>query len=149
MWTAAVASRVVIYHSRARRQTAEHAERFVRRVLREIAFNARINASHGPYTTGRLARSIRAEGPRADFNIVKGTVGSELSYASAVEGGARPHLIFPIPPKTYMRFYWRKVGRTVYLDKVRHPGQRAKNYLSDAAQVAARRHNMIWYSREI
>lgn len=41
-----------------------------------------------------------------------------------------------------MKFYWRKVGRVVYLQKVRHPGMRGKGYLAEAARSAGRRYNL-------
>jgi len=41
-----------------------------------------------------------------------------------------------------MKFYWRKVGRVVYLDKVRHPGMKGKGYLAEAARTAGRRYNL-------
>jgi len=48
-----------------------------------------------------------------------------------------------------LRFYWRKVGRVVSLPVVHHPGQRGKNYLLQAAQSVARRHNMLIIIRDI
>jgi hypothetical protein len=41
-----------------------------------------------------------------------------------------------------MKFYWRKVGQTVYLGKVRHPGYRGKKYLERALREVALRHGM-------
>lgn len=120
------------------------AYRFIRSVLHEIRFQARLTLFHGPYTTGRLAQSIEIKGPYIEpGHHVHGSVGSDLPYAAVVEKGARPHLIFAIPPKTRMRFYWRRVGRIVHPEKVRHPGMRGKGYLKNAAQIAARRHNML------
>jgi len=136
-------ARIVIHHLLAQTETDQHAMRFIRKVLREMRFIARLASSHGPYTTGRLAQSIQAKGPFLEPGFrVRGQVGSELFYARIVEDGARPHLIFPIPPRTYMKFYWRKVGRVVYLDKVRHPGQRGKGYLAEAARTIGRRYNL-------
>lgn len=147
--------RVRIYHQRARRESNESAERFVREVLREIAFQARLHVSFGPYTTGNLARSIKADPPRVDFGRVSGSVGSNLNYASAVEGGAGlwgPHgSKYPIYPRRarHLRFYWRKVGKMVTLPSVRHPGQRPKHYLLQAAQSVARRHRMLLITHEL
>jgi hypothetical protein len=137
-------ARIVIHHMAAHRESDQAAYRFVRSVLHEIRFQARLTLFHGPYTTGRLAQSIEIKGPYIEpGRRVHGSVGSDLSYAAVVEKGARPHLIFPIPPRKYMKFYWRRVGRVVYPDKVRHPGMRGKGYLRNAAQVAARRHRML------
>jgi hypothetical protein len=117
--------------------------RFVRKVLNEIRFIARLSVSHGPYTTGRLAQSIQTRGPFVSgLSRIRGEVGSDLSYARVVEEGAARHLIFPIPPRRYMKFYWRKVGRVVHLDKVRHPGMKGKGYLAEAARSVGRRHNL-------
>lgn len=136
-------------------ESQEAAERFIRQVLREIVFQARLHLVFGPYTTGRLAASIRAKGPFMDFGRVKGTVGSELNYAAAVEGGSglygplrSKYPIYPVRARL-LRFYWRKVGRVVALPDVSHPGQRGKGYLKQATQSVARRHNMIVIIREL
>ena len=148
-------ARIRIYHSRARRQSNEEAADFVRQVLREIAFQAKLHVAFGPYTTGNLARSIRAEAPHIEFGRVSGSVGSNLNYAAAVEDGAglygprgSKYVILP-RRRRFLRFYWRKVGRVVTLPSVRHPGQRGKNYLLKAAQSVGRRHNMIVIEREL
>lgn len=136
-------ARIIIHHTRAERESAEATFKFVRSVLREIRFQARLEVSTGPYTTGRLARSIEAKGPFVEPGRVTGSVGSDLSYAAVVEKGAPRHLIFPRPPRTHMKFYWRRVGRVVYPQKVRHPGMKGKGYLAKAARIAATRHNML------
>jgi hypothetical protein len=146
---------VIIYHSRARRETNEDAEKFVREVLRQIVFQARLHVAFGPYTTGNLARSLHHTGPFIEFGRVTGSVGSNLNYAAAVEGGAglygprrSRYLIVPRRARL-LRFYWRKVGRIVALPDVRHPGQRGKHYLEQAAQSVARRHNMLIVIHEL
>lgn len=147
--------RVRIYHQRARRQSNEDAEKFVREVLRQVAFQARLHVVFGPYTTGNLARSIRIEPPRIDFGRVSGSVGSDLPYAAAVEGGAglygprrSKYLILPRRARL-LKFYWRKVGRVVALPDVKHPGQRGKRYLLRAAESVARRHNLRLITYEL
>lgn len=136
-------ARIIIHHTRAEHESETAAFRFVRSVLHEIRFQARLEVSTGPYTTGRLARSIEIKGPFIEPERVTGSVGSDLPYAAVVETGAPRHLIFPIPPHTNMKFFWRRVGHVVYPDKVRHPGMRGKRYLAKAATIAARRHNML------
>jgi hypothetical protein len=136
-------ARIVIHHFKAEAEADEDAFLFVRKVLREIRLNARIRAATGPYVTGRLARSIELKGPFIEAGRVKGSVGSDLPYAAVAEQGARRHMIFPNPPRRYLKFYWRRVGRVVHLERVRHPGMRGKHYLLSAAQVAAARHNML------
>lgn len=148
-------ARVRIYHTRARRESNADAERFVRQVLREIAFQAKLHVAFGPYTLGNLARSIRPEAVRIEFGRVSGSVGSDLPYAAAVEGGAglygpkRSKYVIRPRNARRLRFYWRKVGRVVSLPVVHHPGQRGKNYLLQAAQSVARRHNMLIIIRDI
>jgi hypothetical protein len=148
-------AKVIIYHERAKRETTQDATKFVRQVLREIQFQARLHVAVGPYTTGHLARSIHSTGPFFEFGRVGGTVGSDLPYAAAVESGSGLHgpsrskyTIRPVRAR-HLRFYWRKVGRVVTLPKVRHPGQRGKQYLLKAAQSVARRHNMLLIIREL
>lgn len=136
-------ARVVIHHLLARRESDQDAFVFIRKVLKEMRFIARLRVAAGPYTTGNLARSINYKGPFVEpGRRVNGSVGSDLPYALVVEDGARPHLIFPIPPHTNMKFYWRKVGRIVYPDKVRHPGMEGKGYLAEAARTISRRYNL-------
>lgn len=136
-------ARIIIHHLKARNEADNDTLIFIRKVLREIRFIARLTVSHGPYTTGALARSIQIKGPFLEPGArVHGEVGSPLSYAAVVEKGARRHIIVPIPPRKYLRFYWRKVGRVVYLEKVRHPGQRGKGYLKEAARTIGRRYNL-------
>lgn len=149
-------ARVIIYHQRARRESNKAAERFVRERLREIQFQARLHVVFGPYTTGNLARSIRTRGPFMDLGMVSGSVGSDLSYAAAVESGAglwgprhSKYLIRPVAWSGHLRFYWRKVGKVVTLPYVNHPGQRGKGYLHQAAQSVARRHRMLIIFRDV
>jgi hypothetical protein len=142
-------TRVVIHRVQARRETTQMAFQFTRRVLHEIRFRARANLLSGPYTTGRLARSLEIKGPYVHPGRVTGSVGTDLHYAEAVEKGAglwgprrSKYLIYPRRARN-LRFYWRRVGRVVTLPYVRHPGQRGKGYLEKAAEEIGRRHNMI------
>lgn len=136
--------------------------RFLGRVMLEVESDAKLIVGRGPYTTGRLARSIRSEGPRVAGSRVNGRVGSDLPYAATVHDGAEIHAIFPKgmqgvyrfgrrTGKPKLRFYWRKLGRIVYLPQVpgsrakmgrSHPGQPGKKYLSEPLRDAARRHRM-------
>lgn len=148
-------ARVIINVPLSRRVSQQATVRHVRQILREIRIRARITASHGPYTTGRLAQSINIDGPYIEINRVRGSVGSSLRYAELVNSGAGLHgplgskyLIRPRPPKRYLRFYWRRMGRTVALTQVRHPGQQGKRYLTDALREVARRHNLRVVIRE-
>ncbi len=156
-----------VYHAKLYLQTIRQARRFVRKVLREIETEAKIIAAAGPYSTGRLARSINADGPTVIGTMVKGDVGTRLSYARIVEEGAKIHDIFPKrAPHVYrfgrgtsltrgysptLKFFWRRAGRTVYPFQVpmspgtvgiSHPGQKAKGFLFKPLRNAAIRHRM-------
>jgi hypothetical protein len=156
--------RVTISYFRAHRESTEDTIIFIRKVLREIRLQARIAVSHGPYTTGRLAASIKDKGPFVDAERIHGSVGTDLSYSRVVERGSGlygpTHSKYTIRPRPsqglgdprgrrFMKFYWRRVGRVVYLEKVRHPGQRGKHFLLNAARIAARRYNMLFISHEL
>lgn len=148
-------ARVIINIPLARRTSQQATMRYVRTILREIRLSARLKVSHGPYTTGRLAGSIEIDGPYPGLGEVRGSVGSDKPYAEAVNSGsglygprASKYTIRPHPPKRYLRFFWRKMGRTVFLERVRHPGQQGKHYLTDALREVARRHNLRVIIRE-
>jgi hypothetical protein len=133
---------VVIHHAEAFMQSRRAARKLVLEVLREVEAGAKTIAATGEYATGQLADSIHRTGPTITRNRVSGRVGSSERYAAAVESGAVPHRIFPRPPRTYLKFFWRKVGRVVYLDRVSHPGMKGKHYLEHPLRIAAARHNM-------
>lgn len=88
-----------------------------------------------PKRTGRLAKSIkwtRGFSPRG----ITFTSGSSLPYAGFMEKGTRPHIIRPKKPGGVLRFYWPKVGATVTLRSVHHPGTPAYSYLRKGYQRA-------------
>ena len=148
-------ARVVLQRTNARRESGQAALRFTRKVLREMQFQARLNLFGGPYTQGNLARSIKIDGPFLDGHGARGSVGSDLPYADAVERGAglwgpsmSKFLIVPYRTRL-LHFYWRRLGRQVKLPYVNHPGQRPKKYLERAAKEIGRRHNMIILTYEV
>lgn len=90
-----------------------------------------------PVDTGRLRASIRIESRRTLTLRSVYTVGSDVSYASMVHDGTRPHQIRPRSAKA-LRF--RVGGRIVFARVVNHPGTKARPFLDDALkQVAAAR----------
>lgn len=133
---------------------------FVERVLQEMLFLARIQASAGPYSTGELAASLELQGPVLRTPYVRGAIGSRLNYALAVHDGARQHDIFPKgAPHVYrfesrkrpqLKFYWRKEGRVAYFPHIpgslstvgrSHPGIRqARRFLADPLELVGRRY---------
>lgn len=139
---------VRIHRLSARVTSQAEARRLVRQVCREIEFRAKVTTAVGPYTTGRLARSIFSE----TFDVpdgAMGRVGSWFLYAASVQSGAKRHRIVPHRPPMFLKFYWRKVGRVVYLEKVNHPGQPGKHYLTDSLKEVARRHRMRYVVHEV
>lgn len=153
---------VRINHAQARVQSVEAGVRLVTQVLYEIEFEAKIMAAGGTYSTGNLADSIEREGPTVRGTSIFGSVGSDLPYAASVHDGASIHSIFPkgtagifrfgSRQRPQLRFYWRKVGRVVFLPHIpgsprtigrSHPGIKSgKKYLTEPLRNAARRHRM-------
>lgn len=116
------------------------ARRVMSLVVAECRIVARRNVLWGPYTrTGRLAQSIYGTLRSTPTGFV-GRVGSRLSYAASVEGGARAHVIRPRSADGWLVFFWEKEGRWVKTKSVNHPGQKGKHYLRNALiRVGARR----------
>lgn len=150
---------VRIYHARLAYQTNRMASRFINRVLNEMLAESKVIAAVGPYTRGNLARSLRKVGPNAIGTLIEGQITTHLSYAKAVESGAKIHNIFPRgAPHVYrfgrvrrpaLKFEWH--GRTVYANQIpmaistigiSHPGQKAKHYLLTPLKHAAVRHRL-------
>ena len=119
----------------ANRFTQKH----VREGIRNIERRARLRASVGEYTTGRMASSITSRVWTTGWHV-QGRVGSDLPYAKFSDTGTTPHDITPRGPGYPLRFYWRKVGAVVRFYKVSHPGQRSKGWLTDPLLIEARRH---------
>lgn len=154
-----------VYQVQLRNQTMLIARRRAEKVLKAMQDEARVNASLGEYSKGNLARSIYRTGPFVTGFRATGTVGSRLSYAKAVETGARVHNIFPKGVHIYrfgkvtrpaLKFQWR--GRTAYFNQIpggpgtigrSHPGQRGKHYLSRALLSVAARYNMRVIIRDV
>jgi hypothetical protein len=151
-----MAYRTVVYRAQLRVDTIAIATRVTTKVLAQLEFETRQNATGGPYSHGHLAASVYKEGPTVLGTKVVGKVGARASYARIVETGARVHDIFPKgAPHAYrfgrarrpmLRFVWR--GRLVYMHQIpggpgriglSHPGQSGKHFLAKAlVGVAAR-----------
>jgi len=135
-----VVAKVVIHHGQAQLTATRFARKKVEAALRDVEINAKIRASHGPYATGYLASTITKHVYTTPLGV-RGRVGSDLSYAGVAERGARAHIIRPRVAKA-LHFYWRRVGHTVTLAKVNHPGMEGKGYLRESLIQAGRRHNL-------
>ena len=119
----------------------DKAFKLMKLVVAEAKITAQRNVSWGPYTrTQRLKDSIYGTLRSTPEGFV-GQVGSHLSYAASVEGGARAHIIRPRTPDGWLAFYWERGGRYVVTKRVSHPGQRGKHYLRDALLRTAKRRN--------
>lgn len=150
-------ARVIMYKAALRATSQAEAIRLVDTLLTSVQVAAKAITATGPYTSGALSRSIFKDGPNVAGNIVSGSVGSDLSYADIVHDGASIHHIFPKAApgvwrfgsrrKPQLKFYWRKVGKSVYFPHIpasvntmglSHPGYRGKKYLSDPLKVFGR-----------
>lgn len=91
---------------------------------------ARRNAPGGPYSTGRLKSSINWSVRTVGTSVI-GRSGSELIYAYSVHEGQPARVITP-KRAAMLGFYWRRVGKSVLLRKVNHPGTAPQPYLVQA-----------------
>ena len=119
-------ARVDINRTRSRAYARDWAEgKKVDPLSRQILRAARIEA---PVETGLLRLSLRITKSKNPLRITH-RVGSRISYARLVHGGARPHRITPRNPNGFLIFFWKKVGRRVKLREVNHPGFKGVKYL--------------------
>lgn len=134
-----------LHHANIRRFSTLTSYRFLKKVTDEVHTEAVLMVSHGPYTTGNLARSLQ----KRTWIVRDGAesrVWSTLDYARWVHDGTPRHQI-PIPwypgRRPHLKFFWRRVNATVFFAKVNHPGQRGKQFIAIPLIRAARRNNMI------
>jgi len=75
-------------------------------------------------------------------DLAAGTLDGEVNFTSdialAVHEGTSAHIIRPRPPRRSLKFYWPKVGMTVFPRLVHHPGARPNQYLTDALRIVGR-----------
>ncbi|MCX4994261.1 HK97-gp10 family putative phage morphogenesis protein [Streptomyces longwoodensis] len=105
---------------------SEDVKRAVDRTRMDVQNEARRRA---PVDTGRLRSSIvsRAEGGGRSLGYV---VGTNVSYAAAVEYGTAPHVI---KPKYKRALYWPGAAHPVA--QVNHPGTKAQPFLRPAIEL--------------
>jgi hypothetical protein len=144
-----------------RKRATQEAMNILGRVLAEVYFDAYQITSTGPYATGKLAQSLRIEGPNPIGFRVEGSVGSPLPYANSVHSGAKVHPIFPKSAvglyrfgdrgRPQLKFFWKRIGKVVYLPPIpgarsrigrSHPGQKGKRFLTDPLERVGRRYNL-------
>lgn len=86
------------------------------------------------YATGETALSIRVDGPTLGRSGPEVVVKSTTDHAVFVHEGTPPHIIKP-RIKEQLVFFWRKAGRVVFKDSVRHPGTKANPFLVKALRA--------------
>ena len=109
-------------------QVNEVLQRRMRSIIRQIAADARTNA---PVDTGRMAQAIKEdpiESP-TPFRVIGG-VTSHAPYSIYVHQGTAPHVI---RPRNASALKFEAGGRTIFASSVRHPGTRARPFLTNAA----------------
>lgn len=113
----------------AGRWTKERADR--------VAAHARLispKPGQNPYATGETALSIRSHGPTIGRRGPEATVESDTDHAIFVHEPTAPHIIKPRRGKNLV-FFWRKTGRVVFMEKVRHPGTKGNPFLVKALRA--------------
>lgn len=85
------------------------------------------NRSGQNYATGELMTGMRASYGRRGKEL-EGRVVAVPKHAIFVHEGTVPHMILP-RRHTHLKFYWRKVGGTVYSKGVMHPGTAANAFM--------------------
>jgi hypothetical protein len=85
--------------------------------------------------TGHLQRSTTARVRRVRGHLL--TLDNSARYADPIDTGARPHKIRARRAK-YLRFFWKKTGRWMYLKSVNHPGNRPYKFMYRAWSSAGR-----------
>jgi hypothetical protein len=80
------------------------------------------------YATGEMASTIRSR-MVISSKTPEGRVTVGTKQAKFVIHGTAPHPIYPKKPGGYLRFFWHKMGKTVMLRHVNHPGTAANNFM--------------------
>lgn len=86
------------------------------------------------YATGELAREIKTDSAKVGRRGPEAGVISDTDHAVFVHEGTAPHTIKPRFAKKLV-FFWRKAGRVVSFDSVKHPGTKPNPYLVKALRA--------------
>lgn len=124
-------NRVEIFRTAATRVALDHAARHVADCTRAVYARANILT---PVDTGNLRAHNQMLPTRRTATKVTSGVENRAQYAAAVHDGARPHTIRARRKKA-LRF--RIGGKTVIVRSVRHPGNRARPWLTRALREVA------------
>lgn len=132
---------VYIHHTpveyRAFRSPVGMTGKWTREQAEKVAAHARLLApkpGQGSYATGETALSIKVNGPTIGRAGPEAVVVSDTDHALFVHEGTEPHTIKPRRANQLV-FFWRKAGRVVFRDKVRHPGTKANPFLVKALRA--------------
>ena len=118
-----------------RKMLTKELKRALKRTVLDIEATAKERC---PVDTGRLRASITPD----VVGATEGYVGTNVSYAAAVEYGSRPHEIRPRKAKA-LAWKDRQTGEQRFARKVNHPGTAAQPFLEPAfldGQKAAQKH---------
>lgn len=118
-------ARVELNNEQVRLEAMAPATRLVSRACRRVQAGAKRRVR---VDTGRLRASINTK-VVPKLYTVRGTVGSKVKYSLVEHNGAKRHLILPINGE-FMKFYWKKLGRVVWVRRVNHPGTSGSFYLT-------------------
>lgn len=103
----------------------------------KVAAHARLATAPGRgkgYATGETAANIRVDGPTVGRAGPEADVVAHTDHAVHLHEGTPPHEIRPRVAKKLV-FFWRKTGRVVFKDRVRHPGTKANPFLVNALRA--------------
>lgn len=118
-------ARIELDKEEVRQAAMVPATRLVSRACRRIEAGAKREVR---VDTGRLRASINRKVVPKQYTV-RGTVGSRVKYGLVEHDGAKRHHILPVKGR-YLKFYWKKVGRVVWLRRVDHPGTKGSFFLT-------------------
>lgn len=99
-----------------------------RSLARLASMTVRFAKLDAPKKTGHLMGSIKYKKLSGPGGITF-EAGSNARHALWMEKGTRPHLITPKKPGGMLVFFWPKMGKTVHLKSVNHPGTKAYRFM--------------------
>jgi len=122
-----MAGRIQLDPAAVRVTVSRLASRDVARVAREVEARAKQLA---PVDTGRLRSSITVR-PSLSLRGPSVRVSADVSYATYVENGTRPH---EIRPRRRKALKFKVGGRTVFATVVHHPGTKGVHFMARAVR---------------
>jgi len=108
----------------------EAANRAAKDVGQHVRKEAGFKHRTGAILRGLTVRIVRSPG---GYRL---EVGNTAKHAAFLEYGTVPHGIVCRRPAWALRFFWKKVGRTVFFRRVQHPGTPKYEFLKRATTSA-------------